>query len=44
MEKIHNVEFIQGDFNDKKVCEKILLYFNDKVDIIYKEFLWILLK
>ena len=37
MEKIHNVEFIQGDFNDKKVCEKILLYFNDKVDIIISD-------
>tara|TARA_Y100000590_G_scaffold447082_1_gene581748 strand:+ start:1972 stop:2589 length:618 start_codon:yes stop_codon:yes gene_type:complete len=37
MEKIENVEFIQGDFNDKKVYEKILLYFNDNVDIIISD-------
>ena len=34
MKKINNVDFINGDFCDVNVCEKIMLYFNNKIDTI----------
>ena len=37
MEKINNVNFIKGDFLDNNMQEKIVLYFNDKIDIILSD-------
>ena len=37
MEKINKVDFIQGDFQDNKVNEKIVSYFNNKIDIIISD-------
>ena len=37
MEKIYNVDFIKGDFCESNVCEKIMLYFNNKVDVVLSD-------
>ena len=37
MEKINNVDFIKGDFRDKEIYEKILLYFNNKIDVVLSD-------
>ena len=37
MEKINNVDFINGDFFDDDVCKKIILYFNNKVDVVLSD-------
>ena len=37
MEKINNVDFIKGDFRDKEIYEKILLYFNNKIDVFLSD-------
>ena len=37
MEKIDRVDFIQGDFCDMKVYEKIILYFNNKIDVVLSD-------
>ena len=37
MEKINNVDFIRGDFCDVKICEKIELYFNNKIDVVLSD-------
>ena len=37
MEKIYNVDFIKGDFCESVVCEKIMLYFNNKVDVVLSD-------
>ena len=34
MEKINNVDFIQGDFLSDAVTKKIELYFNSKIDVV----------
>ena len=33
MEKINNVDFIKGDFRDNEIYEKIMIYFNNKIDV-----------
>ena len=37
MEKINRVDFIQGDFCDMKVYEKIIVYFNNKIDVVLSD-------
>ena len=37
MEKINNVDFFKGDFRDKEIYEKILLYFNNKIDVFLSD-------
>ena len=37
MEKINNVDFINGDFCDDNVCKKIMLYFNNKTDVVLSD-------
>ena len=37
MEKINNVDFINGDFCDVNVCKKIMLYFNNKIDVVLSD-------
>ena len=37
MEKIYNVDFIKGDFSEASTCEKIIFYFNNKVDIVLSD-------
>ena len=37
MEKIHNVDFIHGDFCNVDVCKKIMLYFNNKIDVVLSD-------
>ena len=37
MEKINNVDFINGDFCDVNVCKKIMLYFNNEVDVVLSD-------
>ena len=37
MEKIHNVDFIKGDFSEASTCEKIIFYFNNKVDVVLSD-------
>ena len=37
MEKIYNVDFIKGDFCKDSICEKIIFYFNNKVDIVLSD-------
>ena len=34
MEKIDNVDFIKGDFCKTEILDKIIVYFNNKVDVI----------
>ena len=37
MEKIYDVDFIKGDFCEDSICEKIIFYFNNKVDIVLSD-------
>ena len=37
MEKIDNIDFIRGDFRESKVYEKIMGYFNNKVDVVLSD-------
>ena len=37
MEKIKDVDFIKGDFQDNKVYEKIIFYFNNRIDVILSD-------
>ena len=37
MEKINNVDFIQGDFLSDTVTKKIELYFNSKIDVVLSD-------
>ena len=37
MKKIDNVDFINGDFLDKDIFEKIRIYFESKVDIVLSD-------
>ena len=37
MEKINNVDFINGDFCDVNVCKKIMLYFDNKIDVVLSD-------
>ena len=37
MEKIENVDFIQGDFQDKNIYNKIMFFFDTKVDVVLSD-------
>ena len=37
METINNVNFIEGDFREREIYEKIMLYFNNKVDVVLSD-------
>ena len=37
MEKIINVDFIKGDFLESKTYEKIMVYFDDKIDVVLSD-------
>ena len=37
MQKIDGVDFINGDINDSKINEKIILYFSDKIDVVLSD-------
>ena len=37
MEKINNVDFIKGDFRESKIYAKIMIYFNNKVDVVLSD-------
>ena len=37
MEKINNVDFIQGDFLSDSITKKIELYFNSKIDVVLSD-------
>ena len=37
MEKINNVDFIKGDFQDGEIYEKIMVYFNNKADVVLSD-------
>ena len=37
MEKINNVDFIKGDFRDTQTYEKIMVYFNSKIDVVLSD-------
>ena len=37
MNKISNVEFINGDFCKTEIVEKIMTYFNNKVDVVLSD-------
>jgi 23S rRNA (uridine2552-2'-O)-methyltransferase len=37
MDKINNVDFIKGNFRDKEIHEKILLYFDNKIDVVLSD-------
>jgi len=37
MEKIGNVDFIQGDFSEKEIYKKIFSYFNNKIDVVLSD-------
>ena len=37
MEKINNVDFIKGDFRESETYEKIILYFNNKIDVVLSD-------
>ena len=37
MEKISNVDFIKGDFRENTINEKIMVYFNNKVDVVLSD-------
>ena len=37
MEKINNVDFIKGNFCDTSICDKIMVYFNNKVDVVLSD-------
>ena len=37
MEKVSNVDFIKGDFRENETYEKIVVYFNNKVDVVLSD-------
>jgi len=37
MEKIDNVDFINGDFYEKEINEKIISYFNNNLDVVLSD-------
>ena len=37
MEKINNVDFINGDFCDVNIYKKIMLYFDNKIDVVLSD-------
>ena len=37
MEKINNIDFIKGDFLESEIYEKIMIYFNNKVDVVLSD-------
>ena len=37
MEKINNVDFINGDFSDDNVSKEIMLYFDNKIDVVLSD-------
>ena len=37
MEKIDNVNFINGDFNDEIILKRIMSYFNTKIDVVLSD-------
>ena len=37
MEKINKVDFIEGDFLENEICEKIKVYFNNQVDVVLSD-------
>ena len=37
MKKISNVDFIKGDFRESETYEKIIVYFNNKVDVVLSD-------
>ena len=37
MEKINNVDFIEGNFNDTNTSDKIILYFNNRVNVVLSD-------
>ena len=37
MEKISNVDFIKGDFKESEVHQKIMVYFNNKADVVLSD-------
>lgn len=37
MEKIKDVDFIQGDFQDKNIYNKIMVYFDNKNDVVLSD-------
>ena len=37
MEKINKVDFIKGDFRENKIYEKIMVYFNNKADVVLSD-------
>ena len=37
MEKISNIDFIKGDFNQNEIHQKIMIYFNSKIDVVLSD-------
>ena len=37
MEKINNVDFIEGNFNDTNISDKIIHYFNNRVNVVLSD-------
>ena len=37
MDKINNVDFINGDFRELEIYNKIILYFNNKADVVISD-------
>jgi len=37
MEKISNVHFIKGDFNENEIHQRIMIYFNNKIDVVLSD-------
>ena len=37
MEKINNVDFIEGNFTDTNISDKIILYFNNRVNVVLSD-------
>ena len=37
MDKINNVDFINGDFNDAETYKKIMLYFDNKINVVLSD-------
>ena len=37
MKEINKVDFINGDFCDVNICKKIMLYFNNKIDVVLSD-------
>ena len=37
IEKINNVDFIKGDFRENKIFEEIMIYFNNKINVVLSD-------